>query len=188
MEQTKNIGDLVLQARKFIFDYGYSVEYRYAYHWIWKKFRLYTEKTHQATYSAELGMEFYCKWLGYASVADTVKKDEYKLRAMKVLDDIIHGKPLRRKYTHKLVHIPACYLAEYNGYLEYLRTNGQKTRTIATKSSRLLVFLRYLEKDAFVLSELSFQVVERFYVHISTNYNKTAQANIKFTIRDFFKL
>lgn len=188
MELTKSVDELVLKARKFILDCGYSAEYRYTYHWIWKKFRLYAEETHQSEYSAELGMEFYRKWLGYTSVAATLKKDEYKLRAMKVLDDIFHDRPLRRKYTHKLVHIPACYLGEYNAYLKYLTSNGQKARTIATKSSRLLVFLRYLEKEALVLSEFSFQAVERFYVHISKNYNKTAQANIKFTIRDFLKV
>jgi site-specific recombinase XerD len=49
------------------------------------------------------------------------------------------------------------------------------------------VFLRYLEAEALMLSNFNFHVVERFYAHISTNYNKTAQANIKFTIRDFLK-
>ena len=187
MEIAKGIDELVLRARKFILDCGYSAEHRYTYHWIWKKFRLYATETNQSTYSTELGMEFYCKWLGYTSAADTVKKDEYKLRAMKVLDDIFHERPLRRKYTHKPVHIPAYYLAEYDAYLKHLTNNGQKPRTIATKSSRLLVLLRFLEKEAFMLSNFNFQVMEHFYAHISTNYNKTAQANIKFTIRDFLK-
>ena len=187
MEQTISIDELVQKARKFILDCGYTAEYRYAHHWIWKKFNLYAKATHKSMYSSELGLEFYCKWLGYASIAATVKKDEYKLRAMRVLDDIYHDRPLKRKYLHNLVHIPECFRAEHDAYLRYLANNEQKPRTIATKSSRVLVFLRYLEKESVMLSDFNFHIVERFYAHISNKYNKTAQANIKFTVRDFLK-
>jgi site-specific recombinase XerD len=187
MDPNRSIDELVLKARKLIKDRGYSAGYRYNYHWIWKKFRLYTKGRELLAYSSELGMEFYFNWLGHTSITATTRKDESKFRAMKVLDDIFHDKPLKKKYTHKLVHIPERYLPEYNAYLNYLIGDEQKPRTIATKISRLLVLLRYLENEAITLSNFSFQVIERFYTHISVNYNKTAQANIKFTIRDFLK-
>ena len=187
MDPNRNIDELVLEARKLIKDRGYNAEYRYNHHWIWKKFRLYAKERKLLAYSSELGMEFYCNWLGYTSIAATTRKDESKFRAMKVLDDIFHDKPIKKKYTHKLVYIPGCYRSEYNAYLNYLITAEQKPRTIATKMSRLLVLLRYMENEAFTLTNFGFQVIERFYAHISTIYNKTAQANIKFTIRDFLK-
>jgi len=56
-----------------------------------------------------------------------------------------------------------------------------------TKSSRLLVFLRFLEKEGIALHALGFHAIESFYRNISTMYNRTAQANIKYTIRDFLE-
>jgi hypothetical protein len=187
VEPTISIDELVLKARKFILDRGYKAEYRYAHHWIWKKFSQYAKKRRQSSYSNELGMEFYCNWLGYPSIAFTEKKNEFKYRAMMVLDDIFHDRPPQRKYSHKLIHIPVCFLTEYNAYLKYLTDHGQKPRTIETKVSRLLVFLRYLEKKPYMLHNFNFQAIEDFYGHISATYNKTTQANIKFTVRDFLK-
>ena len=187
MESVKSINALLLKARKYILDHGYSPEYRYTYHWIWKKFSKYAKEKKLSAYSADLGMEFYCNWLGYNSEAATEKKDDYKLRAIKVLDDIFHDRPLKRKYSHKKIYIPASYLSEYNAYLKYLTENGQKPRTIETKMSRLLVFLRFLDKEGDTLSILDFHAVERFIRHISISYSRTTQANIKFTVRNFLR-
>jgi len=187
MHNLKGVDELVVKARKYILDQGYSPTYRYSYHWIWKKFSQYTNEIRQMVYSTELGMKFYCSWLGYTTEAETEKKNEYKFRAMKVLDDIFHDRPLKRKYSHKTVYIPACFLSVYNAYLKHLADKEQKPRTIETKSSRLLIFLRFLEKEDIVLPTLSFQEIEEFFRHISTDYNRTAQANIKYTLRDFLE-
>ena len=187
MESEKSIDELILKARKFILDRGYRAEYRYTCHWIWKKFRQYAKETQQSVYSTELGMEFYCFWLGYPTIAATASKDEFKFRVMMILDDIIYDRPLKRKYSHKPVHIPSCFQFEYDAYLKHITDKGQKKKSLETKMSRLLVFLRFLEKEGLALSALNFQAIEGFYRHISTVYNRTAQANIKFTIRDFIK-
>jgi site-specific recombinase XerD len=72
-------------------------------------------------------------------------------------------------------------------YKNHLIEKGQKPKTCRTKLSRVLVFLRFLEKNESDLLKLDFQTIEMFYQYMSTKYNKTAQANIKYTIRGFLK-
>jgi|GEM_PF-1207966 len=187
MNSKQTIDELVLKARKYILDRGYRPEYRYTCHWIWKKFSIYAREVQQVVYSTELVIEFFCEWLGYLSETNIEKKDEYKFRVIKILDDIFHDRPLKRKYTNKPVEIPTCFAIEYSKYVKHLASKGQKPKTIETKASRLLVFLRFLETEGVSLHALSFKTIESFYQNISVIYNRTAQANIKYTVRDFLR-
>jgi len=155
-----------------------------------EKFVAYANERNEEFYFSELGNDFIYGWFGYAPgsemQAKMSKREVSHLRVMTVLDDIYHGKPVKKMYSTIPVYIPENFSEPYEMYKKHLFEN-QKPRTCKTKLSRILVFLRFLEKNGTDLLKVDFQTIELFYKYISGKYNKTAQANIKYTIRGFLK-
>ena len=181
MMKPKSIDDLVNEAIKYIIDSSYSKVSQYHYGWVWSKLKNYAREQQQEFYTTALGNEFIQTWLG----SITSPFDVSNLRAMKVLDDIYNQKPVRKKYPVSQVNIPTPFYEQYKMYKESLKSRGQKPRSLETKLSRLLVFLRYLEEAKLELLSLNFDAFEQFNYFLATRYNINTQANIKFTVRDF---
>ena len=181
MKKQRPVDDLVNEAIQYIIDSSYSKVSKYSYGRVWSKFKKYAQERQQYFYAKDLKDEFIQSWIGCIES----KYDVSLLRAMKVLDDIYHKKPVRKKYPVKQVNIPASFYEQYCKYEESLRNREQKPHSVETKLSRLLVFLRYLEESNLELTSLNFDVFEQFNYYLSKRYNINSQANIKFTIRDF---
>ena len=66
-------------------------------------------------------------------------------------------------------------------------SKNQKPRTIETKLSRVLVFLRFMNRNDYCLGQLDILILTAFQEYLLNNYTINAQSNIKFTLRDFLR-
>jgi site-specific recombinase XerD len=185
MEQKKDIQDLMWEGIQHLSQKSHSVTTIYHYAWVWRKFVVYAREKGVDSYSTQLNDEFRKLFLNQYS-GDNKKWVINITRVLKVLDEIFHGRDIRPKYTAS-VYIPEHFLTEYNTYKSYLLQKGQKPRTIETKLSRSLVFLRYLEKRELSSEDIDGSVLEMFFKYLTLHYTLNAQANIKFTLRDFLQ-
>ena len=183
MAQKTNIRELVDIAISHLSENHYSRTTIYNYSWVWRKLIAYSETKGEISYSSDLCEDFIRHFIpNYNS-----KFSVHKHRILKVLDDIFHNRHVKANYATAPTYIPVCFQSEHHSYKEHLIAKGQKPRTIETKLSRTLVFLRYMEKFKQSLSQLNFHAVTEFQKYLSQIYSKTGQSNIEFTIRDFLK-
>jgi site-specific recombinase XerD len=189
MQEKGCIQHLVANAVRYLSEKSYSAPTIYHYKWVWKKFITFAEERGEKYYSTLLNQDFMDSFAKKSERTDS-KYDKItvnKLRAQKVLDDYYHGKPAKCKYSSIPVYIPECFQEEFTSYTEYMAAMGQRAKTIETKSSRILVFLRYMEDNDITLSRLDFQALSGFMDYLCKQYTITGQSNIKFTLRDFLK-
>lgn len=185
MKQKQNIQYLVWTGVQHLSQKAYSATTIYHYAWVWRKFITYAEQKKTDSYSTQLNNEFKDFFLSQYKGENT-KWTVDITRVLRVLDEIFHGNDIEQKYTTS-VYIPGYLLAEYNTYKSYLIQKGQKARTVETKLSRTLVFLRYLEKKKILFTHIDFRILEGFFEYLTRHYALNAQANIKFTLRDFLQ-
>ena len=183
MQQKTNIRELVNEAILHLSQNNYSQTTIYNYSWVWRKLITYSEDRGETLYSSDLCRDFIRFYIPDFNDKFSVQKH----RTLRVLDDIFHDRYVKANYVTSPVYIPVCFQSEYHSYKEYLVAKGQKPRTVESKLSRTLVFLRYMEEIKQPLSQLNFHTVAKFQKHLSQTYSKTGQSNIEFTIRDFLK-
>ncbi len=181
----KTIDQLVLDAIQYLSKQGYSSVSIYFYTWIWRKLLKYAHEKKVQYYSIELGYEFFYQLTG---IVPPTKPDHFgiqKIRALKVLNDLLQGSEVKKNYTFEEPFVPDTFIKILEGYRKYLSKKGQKKITIKTKVSRILVFLRYLDLKCIKLEDVDFQVIADFYLFLSSKYASSARSNIQFTLRDF---
>ena len=186
MEQN-NIKQLVEDAIQHLAQKSYSKASIGRYAWIWRKFISFTEAKSLYSYSTLLGEEFIEFFVEGYKNGNVSEFGISKIRAIRVLDDIFHGRQVGKKYYLSPVYIPEPFRVEYESYKGHLSAKGQKPKSLRSKLSRLLVLLRYLEETCQDLRGLDFQALTGFREYLSTRYAKNAKANIEFTIRDFLR-
>jgi len=183
--QKNSIYKVVEHAIQYLTKSGYSSSAVRCYSWVWKKLIKFAKEKLMESYSSHLCEDFMAFFVdGYPG--DNISHfGVTKIRALRVLDDLFHNRPIKKKYMTKPVYVPICFQVEYDSYNRYMAANGHKPQTIATKRSRILVFLRYLEGIAASLYDLNFQMLINFREYLSKHYNMNTKANIEFTVRDF---
>ena len=187
MKRKNDITIIVDNAVSYLTRKSYSERTIYRYIWIWKKLIKFAKEKGDLKYSAQLSEDFKKHFIGDYENSVINKFSISKLRALKVLDDIFYERQIKIKYLITTVKIPPRFQTEYDSYKDYITEIGQKPKTIETKLSRVLVFLRYLDETNQMLKQLDFNIFTKFQEYMAARYTKNAQANIKFTLRDFLK-
>ncbi|MGL5434693.1 MAG: tyrosine-type recombinase/integrase [Lachnospiraceae bacterium] len=182
-----SIQDLVWKAIQYLSAKSYSAVTLYFHALLWRKFTAYAQEKRIFSYSTELSEDFIKSFIRNAQDPSFDKNNVHKLHAMKVLDDIFHDRPVKIKYMTAPVFIPPEYEEIHISYKEYLLSKNQKPRTIETKLSRVLVYLRFMDKTNFCLDQMDIETLTVFQKYLTDNYSTCAQSNIKFTLRDFFR-
>ncbi len=170
----KTIDQLVLDAIQYLSMQGYSSVSIYFYTWIWGKLLKYAHEKKVQYYSIELGYEFFYQLTG---IVPSTKPDQFgirKIRALKVLNDLLQGSEVKKKYTFEKPFVPDPFIKILEGYRKHLSKKGQKKITIETKVSRILVFLRYLDLKCIKFEDVDFQVIADFYLFLSSKYASNA--------------
>jgi integrase/recombinase XerD len=184
-QQEKPIDELVWDAIQYISIQCYSAVSVYFYSWIWRKLLKYAHEKQVQYYSIELGYKFLHQLTGIDLDTRPDKYSMQKIRALKVLNDLLMGSEIKRKYIFEKPYVPKYSIKILEAYRKHLSNKGQKKRTIETKVSRILVFLRYLDLQCIRLKDVDFQVIANFYLFLSSKYASNARSNIQFTLRDF---
>lgn len=179
------IKDLVLEASNYLVIHSYSKSAKDHYKRIWIQFEKYAKESEVTLYSTELGNDFFIKIAGTIINDKLNKTQRYIYRALKVLDDIFYDREVKKKYSYNPIWIPIKYKEYLEQYKQFLTVKNQKIRTIETKTSRVLIFLRFLDENHQELENLDFSIIVAFYNFISKQYSSITQSNIKFTLRDF---
>lgn len=185
--KNQSIQILVGEAIQYLSAKSYSAVTLYFHTWVWRKFITYAHGNGMFYYSTELSEDFIKRFIPDVGDPSFGKHDVHKLHAMKVLDDIFHGRPVKTKYATVPVFIPSEYEDIYRAYQEYLLLKNQKPRTLETKLSRVLVFLRFMNRNNYCLRQLDILILTAFQEYLLNNYAINAQSNIKFTLRDFLR-
>jgi len=185
MKKNMLINDLVLEASHYLILHSYSKSTKYYYESIWKQFKHYAKEREVIFYTSKLGNEFFFKIIGSIIDDKLDVTQRYKYRVLKVLEDIFYDREVKKNYFYNPIWIPSKYEEHLEKYRQFLISKNQKPRTIETKVSRVLVFLRFLDKNHHELVNLKFSIIEAFYKFLSKQYSSIAQSNIQFSLRDF---
>lgn len=185
--KSQSIQELVWQAIQYLSAKSYSVVTLYFHTSLWRKFTTYAHEKGILNYSTELSENFIKSFVHNAENSPYSKTVVHKLRAMRVLDDIFHDRPVKLLYRTVPVFVPLEYKELHISYQEHLLSKNQKPRTIETKLSRVLVFLRFMHKNDIRFDQMDLEMLTAFQDYLLDNYSTNAQSNIKFTLRDFFR-
>jgi site-specific recombinase XerD len=155
---------------------------------IWRHLLKHASKHNVELFSREFGMEFLNNAENIQCLEKPEKYEKDKIRAIKVLHDIMCGNTPAKCYYVTPVQLPPQFHGIYMEYQSYLIQKGQKERTVKTKSSRIKVFFEYLDSCGVrALESLDFRNIIAFFGFLKDKYAPIARSNIQFTLRDFLR-
>lgn len=187
-EQTLTMKELTCKATQVISEQGHSAASIYSYNRIWKHLLKYASENNVDYFSISFGMEFLKAVENIQCHNKLGKYEKQKVRAIKVLHDILHGNKPAKYYNVVSMKFPQHFHKVYTDYQSHLTQKCQKKRTVTTKASRIKVLFEYLENCGIkTLDSLDFQNIIAFFGFLKEKYAPNARSNIQFTLRDFLR-
>ncbi|RQD67928.1 MAG: hypothetical protein D5S00_09575, partial [Tindallia sp. MSAO_Bac2] len=187
-EQTLTIKELICKATQVISEQGHSAVSIYLYSRIWRHLLKYASDNNVNCFSMDFGMEYLKAVENIQCHKKLSKFEKQKVRVIKVLHDILHGKKPSQYYHVFPKEFPQKFHKVYTDYQSYLIQKGQKKSTVTAKASRIKVFFEYLDSCGIQdLASLEFQNITAFFSILKENYAPNAKSNIQFTLRDFLR-
>lgn len=108
------------------------------------------------------------------------------IRAFHILESINKNEPIKLHYKAKIIDIPTKFKPITEEFSNWLRERLECENTIRTKTSRLLTFFIYLEKNTLKIREITFAVICDYKEILQTyGYSEAYKANILFTLKNF---
>lgn len=187
-EQCLPMKELICKATQVISERGYSAVSIYCYNRIWGHLLKYASENNVECFSMDFGMEFLKAVENIQCHKKLGKFEKQKVRAIKVLHDILHGNKPAKHYYVVQRKFPQQFHKVFTGYQLCLTQKGQKEGTVKTKASRVKVFFEYLDSRGIkALESLDFQNIIAFFSFLKDKYAPIARSNIQFTLRDFLR-
>jgi len=187
---TKNEGllnDLLIQAEKGLQELNYANQTLKTYRLIWRRFSEFAQNEGQPQYSSEIANGFLNQYYGICDPGNPKTQfDRTKVRAMKILEDIKNSGCIQKILVSKQRIRPTDFEGIYKIYALFLMSQNQSKNTIASRLSRIDVFLRYLESKNILHTDLiSPIIIIDFMTYLQKNYSSAGKSNVLFTLRDF---
>ncbi len=187
-EQVLALKELICKASQVISEQRYSATSIYFYNRIWRHFFKYSSDNNVDYFSMDSGMEYLNVVENIQDFNNLSKLEKQKVRAIKVLHDVLQGKKPSKHYHVAPEMVPQQFHKIYTDYQSYLIQKGQKKRTLGSKASRVKVFFKYLDSCGIkTLQSLDFQNIIDFFSFLNDTYAPNARSNIQFTLRDFLR-
>ena len=187
-ERVLTIKELISKATEVISEQRYSAISIYFYTRIWRHLLKYASDNNVNCFSMSFGMEYLKVVENIHCYKKLSRFEKSKVRAIKVLYDILHGKNPARYYHVVPKEFPQQFHKIYTDYQSYLTQKGQKISTVTSKASRVKIFFTYLDSCGIQdLASLEFQNITAFFSFLKDKYASNARSNIQFTLRDFLR-
>lgn len=108
------------------------------------------------------------------------------IRAFRILESIHNNESIKLHYKAKIIDIPIKFKPITEEFSHWLRDRLECDNTIRTKTSRLLTFFIYLERNSLEINEITFSVICNYKEILQTyGYSEAYKANILFTLKNF---
>lgn len=183
---TVHLSELIAEAEIHLRNLNYSSKTIQRYKWVWKKVHL----RHAASDLLD------CEINSYPSVAsilygdiqteDRTPGNVFRIRAIRLLDEIHKNQGIKRCYKHPGIKVKACYADLLGSYSDGQIAAGIVQRTAKCKSIQMTRFLNYLYDNGLSnINLLRSELILSYAASLRDQYARNSVSGILFTLRDF---
>lgn len=187
--QTKALCDAIQQFREYIIQgHGSDSKTVRNYIRIADDFQRYAEGKGSAISTDAVFQDYYRVAVGRPAFEPPPSKSkERRVRAIRMIMDILNGEEPKRRYPNHQICCPASYKAVLGKYEAYMRHDQKSAGTIRTRSGRIKLFFVFLAgRECTDLEKLTPEMVADYISSLNDRYSAQGKASLLYTLRNFF--